>query len=198
VFFGVRLLLGHRADSSDADERAWRYVDLATPGEPIVDELEILARIRCAEGTPRELPDGVDLTLYDLWANVQRDVLAEYARRMDPALAASRVPASQTWAIELLAREAAALGENDIRASAIRDAAAALSVPRGPLIQRRLSGMRRELRDGDRTPLAAALGVLEVVESEGLRRVNDTGSASTPVALTHDRVRLVCFQVVHR
>ena len=38
---------------------------------------------------------------------VQHDLLAEYARRMDPAMAASRIPASQTWAIELLAGEAA-------------------------------------------------------------------------------------------
>ncbi|MGI8595186.1 MAG: hypothetical protein ACR2ML_12630 [Solirubrobacteraceae bacterium] len=42
--------------------------------EPIVDELEILTRIRCADGTPRELPDGVELTLYDLWSSVQSPV----------------------------------------------------------------------------------------------------------------------------
>ena len=73
---------------------------------------------------------------------MQGDVLADYARRMDPALAASRVPASQTWAIELLAGEAAGLAEHDVRASAIRDAGAALSVARGPLVQRRPQGVR--------------------------------------------------------
>ena len=42
VFFGVRLLLGPRADPSEVDERAWRYVDLTEPAKPITDELEIL------------------------------------------------------------------------------------------------------------------------------------------------------------
>ena len=197
VFFGVRLLLGARADPSDADERAWRYVDIAAPENPVVDELEILSRIRCKEGTPRELPEGVEATLYDLWSSVQDDVLREYARRMDPALGASRVPASQAWAIELLASEAAGLAEQDVRASTVRDAGAALSVPRGPLVRRRLSALRSELRDGDRTPRSAALGVLEVIESEGLRPVEDSGGVGARAALTPDRVRLICFQVIH-
>jgi hypothetical protein len=197
AFFGVRLLLGARADPSDVDERAWRYIDFAEPDTSIVDELEILARIRCVEGTPRELPEGIELTLYDLWSKVQADVLSEYARRMDPALVASRVPASQTWAIELLAAEAAGLAEQDVRASAVRDAGAALSAPRGPLVLRRLSAVRRQLRAGDVTPRAAALGVLGIVDSEGLRRVDDGANASTPLALTPERVRLVCFQVIH-
>jgi len=38
--------------------------------------------------------------------------------------------------------------------------------------------------------------VLEIVASEGLRRV-DPASTSQPVAITPERVRLVCFQVVH-
>jgi hypothetical protein len=197
VFFGVRLLLGPRADPSEVDERAWRYVDLTEPAKPITDELEILARIRCAEGTPRELPDGIEVTLYDLWSSVQDDVLREFARRMDPALGASRVPASQTWAIDLLAGEAAGLAARDVRASAVRDAGAALSVPRSPLVRRRLSALRGELRDGDLAPVAAALAVLEVVSSEGLRPVEAAGSANVQVTLTPERVRLICFQVIH-
>ena len=78
----------------------------------------------------------------------------------------------------------------------VRDAAAALSVPRAPMVQRRLGALRRELRDGDSTPLVAARAVLEVVASEGLRRV-DPARTPQPVALTPERVRLVCFQVVH-
>jgi hypothetical protein len=197
VFFGVRLLLGPRADSSEADERAWRYIDVAEPDKPITDELKILARIRCAEGTPRELPEGAEMTLYDLWSSVQDDILREFARRMDPALAASRVPASQTWAIELLADQAAGLAERDVRASMVRDAGAALSVPRSPLVRRRLSALRGELRDGDLAPIAAALRVLEIVEGEGLRPVEDTASTKAQVNLTPERVRLICFQVIH-
>jgi hypothetical protein len=115
---------------------------------------------------------------------------------MDPALVASRVPASQTWAIELLAGEASGLSEHDVRASAVRGAGAALSAPRGPLVQRRLSGLRHQLRDGDLSPRAAALGVLDVVASEGLRRVDDADRGSGRVAITRDRVRLICFQVI--
>lgn len=197
VFFGVRLLLGDRVDASPADERAWRYVDLAAPDTSLTDELEILARIRCPEGTPRQLPTDIQPTLYDLWPTVQDDILRAYARRMDPAMASSRVPASQTWAIELLAGQAATLTADGTPASAVRDAAAALSVPRGPIVQRRLSILRRELRDGDSTPLASARGVLDIVASEGLRRV-DLATTAVPVALTPERVRLVCFQVIHR
>jgi hypothetical protein len=196
VFFGVRLLLGPRADPSYLDERAWRYVDLADPADPIVDELEILGQIRCSEGTPRELPENIEPTLYYLWSRVQNDLLNDYARRMDPALGGSRVPASQAWAIELLASEAHGLAEQDVKASTVREAGAALSVPRGPLVRRRLSALRREVRNGDRTPRAAAIGVLEVVRHEGLRPVDEGPTASVPVVLTPERVRLICYQVV--
>ena len=196
VFFGVRLLLGQRTEPSEVDERAWRYVDLATPDRPVVDELEILARIRCDEGTPRELPERIEATLYDLWSSAQYDVLREYARRMDPAQGESRVPASQAWAIEVLASEASALTEHDVPMRAIRNAGAALSVPRSPLVRRRLSTLRRDLRGGDETPLAAARGILDVVESEGLRPVEDDGIRATPASLTPERVRLICFQVI--
>jgi hypothetical protein len=47
-FFGARLLLGPRPRPSFGDERAWRYVDLESPDEPLSDELEILQRIRCS------------------------------------------------------------------------------------------------------------------------------------------------------
>jgi hypothetical protein len=60
-----------------------------------------------------------------------------------------------------------------------------------------LSAHRRELRDGDITALAAALGVLDVVEREGLRPP-DADSQEAPPRIAPDRVRLVCFQVVHR
>lgn len=61
------MLLGNRPTPGDADERAWRYVDVADPEQTISDELEILRGIRCADGTPRELPDGIGPTLYELW-----------------------------------------------------------------------------------------------------------------------------------
>ena len=169
VFFGVRVLLGSRPVPGDTDERAWRYVDVAAPEEPITDELEILRRIRCEEGTPRELPNGIQPTLYELWESTQRAILAEYEERLDPAAAATRIPASQSWAIDLLAAEGPSLAELGVPASALREAAGALSVPRGPLVLRALSARRRELRDGDVTPAGAAIGILDVVQREGLR-----------------------------
>jgi hypothetical protein len=38
--------------------------------------------------------------------------------------------------------------------------------------------------------------VLDVVASEGLRRVDDADRGSGRVAITRDRVRLICFQVI--
>jgi hypothetical protein len=197
VFFCVRVLLAERAVSGETDERAWRYVDLATPDVPLADELEILRLIRCKEGTPRELPDDLTPTLYALWDSAQASILAEYEERLDPALGATRVPSSQSWAIDLLAREDRGLAERGVRASSLREAGSALSVPRGPLVLRQLSALRRQLRDGDLTAAAAALAVLEVVEREGLRPI-DEESAARPPALTPERVRLICYQVVHR
>jgi hypothetical protein len=65
------------------------------------------------------------------------------------------------------------------------------------LVRRRLSALRRELKEGDITPAAAVLGVLEVVADEGLRPA-DEGAREAMPRLTPDRVRLICYQVVHR
>jgi len=87
------------------------------------------------------------------------------------------------------------MAERGLRAGVLREAESALSVPRSPLVLRRLSALRRQLRDGDLTPAAAALGVLEVVEAEGLRPVEDDETVRIS-RLGPDRVRLVCYQVV--
>jgi hypothetical protein len=197
VFFGARMLLGRGLDPSGDDDRAWRYVDLAAIDEPaLADELEILRRIRCAASEPRILPDGIAPTLYDLWERVRSEILAEYAERLDPAQAGIRIPASQEWAIEVLAAADGLLAGKDVPASVAREAAASLSVPRGPLVRRRLSALRRDLTSGDSTEIAAALGVLDAVAVEGLRPPDDTDAQ--PPALTPERIRLVCYQVVHR
>jgi hypothetical protein len=197
VFFAVRMLLGPRLRPSSWDERTWRYIDLAQADEPLRDELEILQRIRCKPGTPREMPEGVGPTIYELWERTQHDVLEEYARRLDPAAEAVQIPESQRWALDLLARESATLAERGVPASTVRDAAAALEVPRGPLVRRRLSALRRELKSGDITSAAAVLEILEVVASEGLRPPDDQEREKLP-QLTPERVRLICYQVVHR
>jgi hypothetical protein len=197
VFFGVRVLLGPRLEPSAADERAWRYVDLADSDEALTDELEILRRIRCNDGTPRELPDDAAESLYSLWERTQAAILREYDQRLDPATAGTRIPASQSWAIDLLAGEAGALWERGVRASVLRDAASALSVPRGPLVLRQLATQRRLLKAADLTRAAAALGVLETVEREGLRPIDHDETARMP-DLTRERIRLICYQVVHR
>ena len=196
VFFGARLLLGSRPSPSSGDERAWRYVDLESSDEPLSDELEILQRIRCKPGTPRELPDGIAPTIYELWAQVQRGIVDEYERRLDPAAEGVRIPESQRWALDLLARETATLASQGEPASRTRTAAAALEVPRSPLVRRRLSALRRALKDGDITPAAAVLGVLDVVADEGLRPADEDAREVLP-RLMADRVRLICYQVVH-
>lgn len=196
VFFGARVLLGPRLEPSGDDERAWRYVDLGALEESaLADELEILRRVRCDLGEPRALPEGIAATLYDLWQRVQGEILTEYCERLDPAQAGIRIPASQEWAIELLAASDALLAGRDIPAAVAREAAQALSVPRSPLVMRRLSSFRKELKAGDTTQLGAALGVLEVVSDEGLRPPER--DESQPPALSPERIRLICYQVVH-
>ena len=195
VFFAIRVLLGDRPQPGALDERAWRYVDLADPEHPITDELEILQRIRCEAGTPRELPDGIAPTVYDLWQTAQSDVLRAAEAERDPASGGTRIPRSQAWAIELLAEQAGALAAHDVRRSHVRDALSALSAPRGPLVQRRLAALRRQLQDNDTTPAAAALGVLDVVATEGLRALDDAQLSAQP-ELTPERVRLICYLVV--
>ena len=197
VFFGARLLLGARPKPAFGDERAWRYLDLESTDEPLSDELEILQRIRCKPGTPRELPDGIAPTIYELWERVQAGIIEEYERRLDPAAEGVRIPESQRWALDLLATQSASLADQAVPTSRAREAAGALEAPRGPLVRRRLSSLRRELKDGDITPTAAVLGVLEVVADEGLRPADDAGREMFP-KLTADRVRLICYQVVHR
>ena len=177
---------------------AWRYVEVpASPDEPpLADELEILQRIRCKGGELRHLPEGIQPTLYELWERVQAGILAEYVERLDPAQAGVQIKASQEWAIELLAAAGGDLAQRDVPASVVREAASALSVPRAPLVLRRLSALRRDLKVGEVTRAAAALGVLDVVATEGLRPAEETDQQ--PPVLTPDRVRLICYQVVHR
>ena len=134
-------------------------------------------------------------TLYDVWESAQGAIRVEYEERLDPASGATRVPSSQSWAIDLLAREGTGLAEHGVRASSLREAASAFSVPRGPLVLRQLSALRREHRDGDLTAAGAALGVLEVVDREGLRPIDEESTARPPT-LTPERVRLICYQVL--
>jgi helicase-like protein len=196
VFFGVRLLFGARSEPSSDDERAWRYVEVAAALDepPLADELEILQRIRCGGGELRDLAEGIQPTLYELWERIQAGILTEYAARLDPAQAGVRIKPSQEWAIELLASASGDLAQRDIPANVVREAAAALSVPRAPLVLRRLSALRKELKLNEITRVAAALGALEVVATEGLRPTEE-GEVQRP-ALTPDRVRLICYQVV--
>ena len=196
VFFGARVLLGPQLQPSGNDERAWRYVDLGSLDEAaLADELEILRRIRCDSGEPRALPQRIETTLYELWERVQGEILGEYVERLDPAQAGIRIPASQEWAIELLAASDALLTGRDVPAAVAREAAQALSVPRSPLVMRKLSSWRKDLKTGDTTPIAAALGVLDVVAEEGLRPPE--AHESRPPTLTPERIRLICYQVVH-
>jgi len=93
LFFGIRLLLGDRAEPSELDERAWRYVDprrarrldRGRAGDTVAHSL-------CRGNTPRVAGWNRAHALRALVVCCKPTRLREYARRMDPALAASRVP----------------------------------------------------------------------------------------------------------
>ena len=211
VVFVTRLLLSPDGRPGSTDQRAWRYVDLygtesgdgassdstgaVGEAETESDELEILRRVRCASGTPRELAGGSAEMFYDLWARVQTEIIENFNQRLDPAYAAPKIPASHTWALSHLAEQTADLVQSGVPMATIRDADRALAVDRGPIVQRMLSRQRQQLHDGSISPGEAAREILKVVEEQGLRPVEEEGDPA--VALTPERVRLVCWQLVH-
>lgn len=201
VVFVTRLLLSRNVRPGPLDQRAWRYVPLpfapdeAGAGETESDELDLLRRLRCAAGTPRDVPESTAEALYELWARAQAEIVAEHNERLDPALAAPQIPASHAWALDHVAEQRPALTEGGVPLSAIRDADRALAVDRGPIVQRMLSRPRQQLSDGALSPHEAASEVLRVVEEQGLRPVEE--EAEPAVALTPERVRLICWQLVH-
>jgi hypothetical protein len=195
VGFVTRVLLGSEPKPGPDDQRAWRYVDLST-SEVVADELTILKRLRCAHGTERDVPEGGDTTLYELWDRVRADLVEELNRRLDPAEAAPQVPASHAWAIGLLAQEVGALAGAGASSQAVQDAVDALSVDRGPVVQRMPNRPRQRLADGAISALAAAQEVLDVVSRQGLRPAE--AKTAPTVEVTPERVRLICWQYVHR
>jgi hypothetical protein len=132
---------------------------------------------------------------YDLWARVQTEIIENFNQRLDPAYAAPKIPASHTWALSHLAEQTADLVQSGVPMATIRDADRALAVDRGPIVQRMLSRQRQQLHDGSISPGEAAREILKVVEEQGLRPVEEEGDPA--VALTPERVRLVCWQLVH-
>ena len=190
------------------DQRAWRYVELgggdtgngASPtagagAAEETDELEILRRARCTSGTPRDLAGGSAEMLYDLWARVQAGIIEDFHRRLDPAFAAPKIPASHAWALSHLAEQTAELVQAGVPMATIRDADRALAVDRGPIVQRMLSRQRQQLHDGSISPGEAGREIMRVVDEQGLRPIEEENDP--PVALTPERVRLVCWQLVH-
>ena len=164
-------------------------------GAEETDELEILRRARCASGAPRELAGSSAEVLYDLWARVQAEIIEDFNRRLDPAFAAPKIPASHAWALSHLAEQTAELLQTGVSMGTLRDADRALAVDRGPIVQRMLSRQRQQLHDGSISPVEAGQEILRVVDEQGLRPIEEEGDP--PVALTPERVRLVCWQLVH-
>ena len=196
VAFVIRLLFGSngRLDSR-LDQRAWRYIDAQPPHDVIADELTILKRIRTRENTPRVMPADAETTLFDLWARVRDQLLEEHNRRLDPAESGPQVPASHQWAIALLAHQARAIQRAGTTAVKIQDAIASLSADRGASVQRMLGRIRQKHTDGNIDDQLAARDVLEIVQTQGLRPIENEIPSLPP--LTSDRVRLICWQLVH-
>lgn len=195
IFFGARLLLGDRARPSVHDVRAWHYVDLDDQGNPVTDELEILARIKCATATQRIIDDRANTSIHEIWARLQTNIAADFNRALDPAGQGVRLPESQRWATDLISAQVESLtGTASVEMKRLRAASASLSVPRSPTILRQLSRIRRLVKDEEETPLQGALEVLAVVEDEGLRPPDE--ESATVAQLTPERVRLICFQIV--
>ena len=106
---------------------------------------------------------------------------------LDPEARFAALPASQSWALNVLRLPDAPAGEE------YDEADQALSVGRNSLVRRELSELRREYEGGGMSVTDCARRIIEVVVRFGLR----PGQApQTPDPITPDALGVVCYQVV--
>ena len=162
------------------DRRYWRMVS-ASGAIVQRDDLPMLRLIDPAGQEPRPIP--ADLDLESLFAAAAADICEAHNQPPSPA----NPPASQRWALDILAAPDAPAGD------AYNFAADVLSIPHGALVRRALSELRREYGNGGMSLPECANRVRDIVEQFRLRSV-DLPSAPSPI--TPDDLGVVCYQVV--
>lgn len=187
IFFATRTK--PMADAEDGF-RYWRHVPLVAEGEdaePLALDLEILKVIDPSGGTLAESLEGFDLEA--AWAVASEGIVAAHNERSDLRARQEAVGPRQRWALELLRDPTVALPSLDRAERAI----AALSVERSSAVRRALGQVHEQLAAGEISRNEAASGVLDVVESFGLRRVETLPPVEK---ITADDLGVVCWMAV--
>lgn len=171
TFFGCRLRTG---------ERYWRYI---RDEDVDRDDLAMLRRI----DPGMALGLGLDDDLEPAWRVVVADIVAEHNARADPALADSRLPPSQRFALSVLRDPSVALPAGAEEADEL------LAVPRSGAVKTALAEVQRRVASRDISRDQAALEVVRVVREYGLTPV----PAPPPLEpIGEDDVGVVCWMRV--
>ena len=165
-------------------ERYWRWVasDLATEAEP---DAAILRRIH-----PRGAP-GLDEPgegLEAAWRAAVASIVAEHNELADADDTGDSIGPLQGWALhEILANPEVALP------AGAEEAAEALRVGRGSIVRRTLGQIRRRVAEKEISGSQAAVEIVELVRSEGLRPV-DPPERLEPIS--ESDVGVVCWMEI--
>lgn len=188
IFFATRT-----KPMADAEEgfRYWRHVpfDADEEGErkPIDLDLEILRAIDPSGGEPVESLEGIDLEA--AWVIAAANIVEAHNERSDLRARQDPVGPRQRWAQELLRDPNVGLPSIDRGQRAID----ALSVERSSSFRRALGDVQALLEAGELSRNGAALGVIEAVESFGLRKVDTLPPVEK---ITADDLGVVCWMAV--
>ena len=188
IFFATRTK--PMADAEDGF-RYWRHVPFAAGEDgmrvPLALDLEILRVIDPTGGTPVDSLEGTDLEA--AWRIAAESIVAAHNERSDLRARQEPVGPRQRWALELLRDPTVALPSLDRAERAI----AALSVERSSAVRRALGQVYERLEAAELSRNEAASGVLDVVETFGLRRVETLAPVEK---ITADDLGVVCWMAV--
>jgi hypothetical protein len=164
------------------DHRYWRYVE--QDGSLVIEESEMLRRINPG-GAPAADATGVELE--GAWAVAVESIVEEHNLLADPRADAERLGPAQRFALDLLRDPVVILP------AGAAEAEEALSVERSSTVRQALSGIRARLAEGSISRDDAAVKIVEVVQSFGLRAVEPPPPAEP---ITSEDVGVVCWMAV--
>ena len=173
VFFACR---------TRSDERYWRYVT----EKDITSEPAVI--LRSINPGPAPEADAPKIDLEIAWSRAVSDIIREHNELADLPVEEPVGPI-QSWALAVLRDPTVPLP------TGAEEAAEALRVGRANPVRTALANVRRDLRSGAISSAQAAIRIVEVVKSYGLRPV-DPLPRLTPI--TEDDVGVVCWMAVLR
>lgn len=167
---------------TSAGQRYWRFVE--ADGTVVDNEASMLRRID--PGVTQGV-DSAEIDLESAWSAAAASIVSEHNLRADPRTAQESIGPNQRFAIDVLRDPAVLLPPG---AAAAEEA---LSVERGPTVRRSLAAIRQLVVAGTLSRDEAARRVVDVVETYGLRAVEDEPPLEP---ITQDDLGVVCWMAV--